>query len=53
MPSKDIYGEVPELKGDAKEALKDAMSNLGDSFSNKINGAIKSDDVRYDPEEGK
>ena len=53
MSEKEIYGQVPDLKGDAKTAVKDAMSDLGDSFSNKINGSLKSDDVEYNPEEGK
>lgn len=54
MAEKDIYGQVPELKGDAKNALSDALSDLGDSFSTTINGPV--DDkrrVEYDPENGK
>lgn len=54
MAEREIYGKVPELQGDAKSALKDAMGDLGDSFSNKINGPVKdSRDSEYDPEEGK
>lgn len=53
MAEKDIYGAVPELKGQASKALKDAMEVLDDSFSNTINGDLKSKDVEYDPEEGK
>jgi hypothetical protein len=48
-----IMGQVPELGGQASKALKQAMDDLGDSFSNKINGDLKSDDVEYNPEEGK
>lgn len=48
-----ILGQVPELGGQASKALKQAMGDLDDSFSNKINGDLKCDDVEYDPEEGK
>jgi hypothetical protein len=48
-----IFGNVPELGGQASKALKEAMGDLGDSFSNKINGDLKCDDVEYKPEEGK
>ena len=54
MAEKDIYGAVPDLKGQASKALSQAMDDLDDSFSNKINGPV--DDkrrVEYDPEEGK
>lgn len=51
---KDIYGQVPDLKGDAKTALKDAMSDLDDSFSNGINGKVNDKrDSEYNPEDGK
>jgi hypothetical protein len=53
MAEKDIYGQVPDLKGDAKSALSDAMSDLAESNSNTINGSLKSKDVEYDPENGK
>ena len=48
-----ITGQVPELGGQASRALKQAMDDLDDSFSNTINGGLKSDDVEYNPEEGK
>jgi hypothetical protein len=48
-----IMGQVPELGSQASKALKDAMGDLDDSFSNTINGELKSKDVEYDPEEGK
>lgn len=47
-----IMGQVPDLGGQASTALKQAMDDLDDSFSNKINGPLKSDDVHYDPENG-
>jgi hypothetical protein len=51
---KAIYGQVPELGGQAEKALSDAMKDLDDSFSSKINGPVKDKrDVEYDPEEGK
>lgn len=54
MAKEDIYGTVPDLKGDASKALSDAMADLGSSFSNKINGSVtEKEDVRYDPENGK
>jgi len=53
MSKQEIYGEVPELKGDAKTALSDAMDCLDDSFSNTVNGKLKSKEVEYNPEEGK
>lgn len=53
MSKEEIYGEVPELEGDAKTALKDAMDCLDDSFSNTVNGKLKSKDSEYDPESGK
>jgi hypothetical protein len=49
-----IMGQVPELGGQASKALSEALDDLGDSFSNKINGPV--DDkrrVEYDPEDGK
>lgn len=48
-----IHGQVPELGSQASKALSQAMDDLGDSFSNKINGDLKSKDSQYDPEEGK
>lgn len=48
-----IYGQVPEMMGDAKMAMKDAMECLDESFSNTINGDLKCKDVEYAPEEGK
>lgn len=48
-----IYGQVPELGGQASKALKDAMSNANEFVSNKINGPTESKDSEYDPEEGK
>jgi hypothetical protein len=48
-----IFGQVPELGSQASKALNQAMGDLDDSFSNKINGDVKSKDVEYDPEEGK
>lgn len=53
MAEREIYGKVPDLQGDAKSAVKDAMGDLDDSFSNTINGNLKSKDVEYNPEEGK
>jgi hypothetical protein len=51
---KNIYGKVPEPKGDAKMAVKDAFVDLDDSFSNSINGPVNDKrDSNYDPEEGK
>jgi hypothetical protein len=52
---KSIYGNVPDSAGigQAKKALGQAMDDLGDSFSNKISGDLKSKDVEYAPEEGK
>jgi hypothetical protein len=50
MSDKDIYGKVPEPP---KEVISEAMDDLNDSFSNKINGPTKSKDVEYDPENGK
>ena len=51
---KAIYGQVPELGGQASKALSQAMDDLGDSFSNKINGEVsQKKDVEYNPEDGK
>jgi hypothetical protein len=51
---KAIYGQVPELGGQASKALSQALDDLGDSFSTVISGPV--DDkrrVEYEPEDGK
>jgi hypothetical protein len=51
MAERDIYGKVPDPP---KEVISQALDDLDDSFSNKINGPV--DDkrrVEYDPETGK
>jgi len=54
MSKKDIYGQVPDLKGDASKAVTDAMKDLDDSFSNEINGKVNDKrDSEYNPEDGK
>lgn len=50
MAERDIYGKVPDPP---KEVISQAMGDLDDSFSNKINGSTKSKDSEYDPENGK
>jgi hypothetical protein len=50
MSEREIFGKVPEPP---KEVIKQAMDDLDDSFSNTINGSLKSKDVEYDPENGK
>ena len=44
-----IYGSIPDAGVDA--VVKEAMNDLNDSESNKVNGPTKSKDVDY-PEEG-
>lgn len=50
MAERDIYGKVPDPP---KEVISEAMGDLDDSFSNTINGNLKSKDSEYNPEEGK
>ena len=50
MAERDIYGKVPDPP---KDVIKQAMDDLDDSFSNTINGSLKSKDSEYDPESGK
>lgn len=51
MSNKDIYGQTPEKA--VEPVVKQAMGDLDDSFSNTINGSIKSKDSEYEPENGK
>lgn len=52
MSKTDIYGSCPD--GASKGPIKEAMSDLEDSFSNAINGKVNdSRDSEYDPEDGK
>lgn len=44
-----IYGHVPD--GGVDSVVKEAMADLNESESNKVNGPLKSKDVDY-PEEG-
>lgn len=50
MSDKEIYGSVPDAG--AKEVQAEAMKDLGESSSNKVNGPIKSEDSNY-PEKGR
>lgn len=43
-----IYGGIPD--GGADEVVSEAMENLDQFFSNKINGPTKTKDTQY-PEE--
>jgi hypothetical protein len=43
-----IYGHIPD--GGVDEVVSEAMKDLGESSSNKVNGPIKSKDSEY-PEE--
>lgn len=45
-----IYGHVPDAGTDA--VVKEAMADLNESSSNKVNGPLKSKDSDY-PEEGR
>jgi hypothetical protein len=40
-----IYGQIPD--GGADAVVKEAMADLDDSESNKVNGPVKSKDSEY------
>lgn len=50
MAEKDIYGQIPD--GGAKSVSSEALSDLSESSTNKVNGPVKdSRDSDY-PEKG-
>jgi len=46
---KNIYGQIPD--GGAGKVASEAMKDLGESSSNKVNGPLSSKDSDY-PEKG-
>ena len=51
MSKEDIYGRIDH--GNAAELTSDALSNLGKSESNKINGPVKDSRINHEREDQK